>query len=63
VSFDADETLTVSGLTTDQVGMAAGAAGITLLELTAQQASLEDAFMELTSDAVEYRASTVGANR
>jgi ABC-2 type transport system ATP-binding protein len=43
--------------------MAAGAAGITLLELTAQQTSLEDAFMELTSDAVEYRASTVGANR
>jgi ABC-2 type transport system ATP-binding protein len=63
VSFDADETLTVSGLTTDQIGTAAGAAGITLLELTAQQASLEDAFMELTSDAVEYRASTVGANR
>jgi ABC-2 type transport system ATP-binding protein len=43
--------------------MAAGAAGITLLELTAQQASLEDAFMELTSDAVEYRTNTVGANR
>jgi ABC-2 type transport system ATP-binding protein len=63
VALDKDEALTVSGLTTDQIGMAAGAAGITLLELAAQQASLEEAFMELTRDAVEYRASTVGANR
>ena len=31
-------------------------AGITLLELTAQQASLEEAFMAMTRDAVEYRA-------
>lgn len=61
VSFDRDETLTVSGLTTDQIGMAAGAAGITLLELTAQQASLEEVFINLTRDAAEYRANTVGA--
>jgi ABC-2 type transport system ATP-binding protein len=62
VSHDGGESLTVSGLTTDQVGRAAAAAGITLLELTAQQASLEEAFMELTHDAVEYRApSTAGA--
>jgi ABC-2 type transport system ATP-binding protein len=52
----------VSGLTTDQIGTAAGAAGITLLELTAQQASLEDAFIDLTRDAVEHRANTVGAS-
>jgi ABC-2 type transport system ATP-binding protein len=63
VSFDPDEVLTVAGLTTDQIGLVAGAAGITLLELTAQQASLEEAFMDLTRDAVEYRANTVGANR
>jgi ABC-2 type transport system ATP-binding protein len=61
VRFDQDETLTVSGLTTDQIGRTAGAAGITLLELTALQASLEEAFMDLTRDAVEYRATTVGA--
>jgi ABC-2 type transport system ATP-binding protein len=54
-------TLTVSGLTTDQIGRAAGAAGITLLELTAQQASLEEAFIDLTRDAAEFRASTLGA--
>jgi ABC-2 type transport system ATP-binding protein len=63
VSFDEHETLTVAGLTTDQVGTAAGAAGITLLELTAQRASLEEAFVELTSDAVEHRANPVGADR
>jgi ABC-2 type transport system ATP-binding protein len=50
--------LAVSGLSTDQVGMLAGAAGITLLELTAQQASLEEAFIDLTRDAVEFRAPT-----
>jgi len=61
VAFDRADTLAVSGLTTDQVGMAAGAAGITLLELTAQQATLEEAFIDLTRDAVEYRANTVGA--
>ncbi len=62
VSHDGAECLTVRGLTTDQVGRAAAAGGITLLELTAQQASLEEAFMELTHDAVEYRApSTAGA--
>jgi ABC-2 type transport system ATP-binding protein len=56
-------TLTISGLTTDQIGTTAAAAGITLLELTAHQASLEEAFMDLTSDAVEYRANPVGAHR
>jgi ABC-2 type transport system ATP-binding protein len=47
--------LTVLGLGTDEVGRIAGAAGITLLELSAQQASLEDAFMDMTRDAVEFR--------
>jgi ABC-2 type transport system ATP-binding protein len=61
-AFDrAGDVLVVSGLTTDQVGIAAGAAGITLLELTAEQASLEEAFIDLTRDAAEYRANTAGA--
>jgi ABC-2 type transport system ATP-binding protein len=55
-----DGGLAVSGLTTDEVGRLAGAAGITLLELTAQQASLEEAFIDLTRDAVEFRAPTTG---
>ena len=58
VAEDGDGGLAVSGLTTDQVGRLAGAAGITLLELTAQQASLEEAFVDLTRDAVEFRAPT-----
>jgi ABC-2 type transport system ATP-binding protein len=55
--------LAVSGLDTDQVGRLAGAAGITLLELTAQQASLEEAFIDLTRDAVEFRAPTTRGAR
>jgi ABC-2 type transport system ATP-binding protein len=58
VSRDRDGALTVSGLSTDQVGRAAGAAGITLLELTERRASLEEAFIDMTSDAVEFRAPT-----
>jgi ABC-2 type transport system ATP-binding protein len=62
VSDAGDGALTVSGVGTDEVGRAAGAAGITLLELTAQQASLEEAFVDITRDAVEFRApSTKGA--
>jgi ABC-2 type transport system ATP-binding protein len=58
VSGAEDGALAVSGLSTDQVGRLAGAAGITLLELTAQQASLEEAFIDLTRNAVEFRAPT-----
>jgi ABC-2 type transport system ATP-binding protein len=64
VSPDGDGALAVSGLSTDEVGRVAGAAGITLLELTAKQASLEEAFMDLTRDAVEFRApATTGADQ
>ena len=62
VSYDPGGALTVSGLTTDQIGTAAGAGGITLLELTAQETSLEEAFIDLTRDGVEYSANTVGAS-
>jgi ABC-2 type transport system ATP-binding protein len=60
VSEASDGALAVSGLSTDQVGRLAGGAGITLLELTAQQASLEEAFIDLTRDAVEFRAPMTG---
>jgi ABC-2 type transport system ATP-binding protein len=59
-----DGALDVSGLSTDEVGRVAGAAGITLLELTARQVSLEEAFVDMTRDAVEFRAPvTRGADR
>jgi ABC-2 type transport system ATP-binding protein len=53
------------GAPAGRVGAAAGAAGITLLELATEQASLEDAFVDLTQDAVEFRATlrpTAGAS-
>jgi ABC-2 type transport system ATP-binding protein len=51
----------VSGLTSDQVGEIAFKAGITVLELTPQRASLEEVFMDLTADSVEYGTSMPGA--
>ena len=53
-----DGALLVSGLPAGHVGAAAGAAGITVLELATEQASLEDAFVDLTQDAVEFRATS-----
>jgi ABC-2 type transport system ATP-binding protein len=47
--------LEVHGLTAAQVGEAAAAHGIVLHELAPQQASLEQAFMEMTRDDVEFR--------
>ncbi|MFJ8311112.1 MULTISPECIES: ATP-binding cassette domain-containing protein [unclassified Streptomyces] len=48
--------LEVSGLSSDRIGRIAADHAIALAELTPQQASLEEAFMELTRDAVEYQA-------
>ena len=48
--------LEVHGLTAEQVGEAAAGAGIALHELTPQQASLEEAFMHLTQDELEFAA-------
>jgi ABC-2 type transport system ATP-binding protein len=58
VSFEPAErgALEVHGLTAEQVGDAAAAAGIVLHELTPRQASLEEAFMNLTRDEVEFAA-------
>ena len=56
-----DGALHVTGMTTDEIGMLAGDSGVTLLELTAQHVSLEEAFMDLTRDAVEYHGSGPGA--
>jgi ABC-2 type transport system ATP-binding protein len=50
--------LLVRGAASDVVGELAARNGITLHELTSQQVSLEDAYMKLTDDAVQYRAAT-----
>ena len=49
--------LEVRGASAERIGEAAAAGGIVLHELTPLQASLEDAFMHLTQDTVEYHAS------
>ncbi|MGZ4290943.1 MAG: ATP-binding cassette domain-containing protein [Gaiellaceae bacterium] len=48
--------LEIAGLTAAQVGEVAAAHAIVLHELTPMQASLEDAFMELTREDVEFKA-------
>ena len=50
------DTLTVTGTTTEAIGELARANGFTLAELSAQQATLEDRYMELTRDSADYRA-------
>jgi ABC-2 type transport system ATP-binding protein len=50
--------LEIDGLTSEQVGELAARNNIVLHELTPVQASLEEAFMELTRDDVEFRAAS-----
>jgi ABC-2 type transport system ATP-binding protein len=51
-----DGYLQVDGMSTDQVGDVAAGEGLTVHELFTQRSSLEEAFMELTRDSVEYHA-------
>jgi ABC-2 type transport system ATP-binding protein len=52
------EELQVTGMAARSIGMKAAEAGIALFELTVKTVSLEEAFMELTRDAVEYHGTT-----
>jgi ABC-2 type transport system ATP-binding protein len=54
VTSEDDGALSVSGMSAVNIGELAGASSIYLHELSPQMASLEDAFMELTRDSVEY---------
>ncbi|WP_328343943.1 ABC transporter ATP-binding protein [Micromonospora sp. NBC_00421] len=53
--------LEVTGLGREQIGDLAATAGLTLHELAAVEASLEEAFMTMTRDAVEYPTEPVVA--
>ena len=59
VTFADDGALLVSGLPAERIGAIAAAAGIAVAELSTEQTSLEDAFVDLTKDAVEYRAASL----
>ncbi|MFI9823842.1 ABC transporter ATP-binding protein [Streptomyces sp. NPDC052013] len=61
LTTEAPGTLTVHGSDPEHIGRTAAAHGIPLFELTPNTASLEEAFMDLTRDAVEYTATPEGA--
>jgi len=52
--------LKIAGKKSDDIGKLAFAAGVPLLELSNQTASLEEAFLELTADSQEYSARKGG---
>jgi ABC-2 type transport system ATP-binding protein len=56
VTSDASDVLQVRGLTAEQIGLAAWQARLPVFELTTQRASLEEAFMQLTDDSVDFRS-------
>lgn len=51
------DVMDIDGLTAEHIGTIAWQHQIPIYELTVQQASLEEAFMTLTSDSVEYRST------
>jgi ABC-2 type transport system ATP-binding protein len=55
VSSDERGVLEVEGLTSDDIGRSAASSGFVLYELTPVEVSLEEAFMALTHDEIEYR--------
>jgi ABC-2 type transport system ATP-binding protein len=53
------ETLTISGVAPERVVALLGEAGVPFSEVSAPRATLEEAYMQLTRDAVEFRAAAV----
>jgi ABC-2 type transport system ATP-binding protein len=53
-----ESSLVVSGMTAAQIGKLAAYHDVALSELAPRRPSLEDAFMELTSDSIEYHGAT-----
>jgi ABC-2 type transport system ATP-binding protein len=51
--------LEVRGLSAERIGQLAADRQLVLHELTPQRASLEDAYMHLTGDSVEYRTHAI----
>ena len=58
------DTLVISGLAPEKIVVLLGESGVPFSEVSAHRATLEQAYMELTRDAVEFRADTAeGAAR
>ena len=58
-----DNGLEIFGVSTDQIGKLAFGDKLTILELANRQASLEEAFLELTSGAEEYKGKEGGKKK
>ncbi len=56
VAVTGSDTLTVSGLRSDQVVALLSSGSVPFAEVSAHRATLEEAYMELTREAVEFRA-------
>jgi ABC-2 type transport system ATP-binding protein len=56
VSTEAGDVLTVKGISSDEIGAIASATGAALQELSTQQVSLEQRYLELTQESIEYSA-------
>lgn len=66
VSVLADGAVEISGLTAEEVAIAAASAGVVLHEVVTLSGSLEEAYIALTAGEVEYRSSDtagIGARR
>jgi ABC-2 type transport system ATP-binding protein len=57
VESPAADTLRVTGISADAVGEIVATNALTLLELAVHQPSLEDTYMQLTNDVVDYRTA------
>jgi ABC-2 type transport system ATP-binding protein len=63
VAVASPDTLTVSGLSAETIVALLGQRGVPFSEVSAHRATLEEAYMELTRDAVEFRATAPEATR
>jgi ABC-2 type transport system ATP-binding protein len=60
VAVSGHDALAVSGLSADRIAGLLGGHGVAFSGLAAHQATLEEAYMELTRDSVEYRGQVPG---
>jgi len=59
VAVTGPDALSLSGLTAEKVVMVLSENAVAFSEVAAHRASLEEAYLELTRDAAEYRAQPV----
>jgi ABC-2 type transport system ATP-binding protein len=60
VTIAGHDTVTISGLPAQRIAELLGQRAVPFSELAAHHASLEEAYMELTRDAVEFHAMPAG---